>query len=872
MTDLLSSPVLGELRPDWSWLDGSAPDPQVLADARQSTQTLLADHGVTYAGDDRWRLDPAPVIVQADEWRALERGLVQRSQLLDAVLGDLYGARRLLADTLLPPLVVLSHPGFVRAVDQVRLPWAQPRQLVLAATDVVRDSAGVWCAVSDRTQAASGAGYAMEDRRVVAQVLAGPYRQAPIARLGPFFHALRVALHDVAPGCDGSGGPRADGPCADGPRADGPRAVLLTDGPDSATAFDQAYLAAMLGLPLVQGSDLVVRSGRLWMRGLEGPEPVDVVLRRVDAHWCDPLDLVRESRIGVPGLVRAVRAGTVSVVNPLGASVLESPALAAYLPRLAREVLGTDLELGSAPTWWCGDPVHLSHVLARLDDLVLVPSSGPCVAGAALDTASRDRLVDQVRAEPWAWTAQEPAGPADTNQGPAAAVLRTFAVAHDESYQVMAGGLARVWSASDAPPTDTHEPAPSLVGPPLSAVHPVPSSGALRLRATHAPSQGRPVAKDVWVLTADRLAPDDESGPVHETNERGPAGLSPRTAENLYWMGRYAERAEAQTRLLRAVVDRWDDYHTAPRSPGGQALHVLLRAVVHHDDANPATLRDLVHDATAPRSVAFATDALARAAQGVRDQLSTDTFGPLARIDRALAEPDQDVAPDGADPSDRVAALVREGTGATSGLRPVLDTVLESLLAVAGIAAEGLVRDAGWRFLDAGRRIERAQHIVDTLASTTVRAGPPEVDRLVSEAVLEVHESTITHRRRYPTTATVPALLDLLVHDDTNPRSLAFSTARLREDLQAVPSRRTDRPDHLLRDVAGLETELDAVVADSVSVGGRRERLAESLGSMSWRLEAAHDEIERLHFQHTAPQRTQTDLWGRPNVIFGGGE
>jgi uncharacterized alpha-E superfamily protein len=216
-----------------------------------------------------------------------------------------------------------------------------------------------------------------------------------------------------------------------------------------------------------------------------------------------------------------------------------------------------------------------------------------------------------------------------------------------------------------------------------------------------------------------------------------------------------------------------------------------------------------------------------------------------------------------------VAALVREGTATTSGLRPVLDTVLESLLAVAGIVAEGLIRDAGWRFLDAGRRIERAQHVVDTLAATVVRAGPPEVDRLVLEAVLEVHESTITYRRRYPTTAVVPGLLDLLVHDRTNPRSLAFSTDRLRDDLRAVPVGRPGAGQRdLLRDVSDLEAELDSVVA----VGGRRERLAESLSAMHWRLRAAHEEIERLHFQHTAPQRAQTDLWGRPNVALGGGE
>ena len=949
MTDLLSSPVPGaggDLRPDWSWLEGTAPDADALGTAQEGTATLLADHGVTYGDDDRWRLDPAPVIVRAAEWAALDRALVQRAELLDAVLRDLYGPRRLLTDALLPPAAVLSHPGFLRAVDGVRLPWSagqdDGRELVLTATDVVRDGDGAWCAVSDRAQAPSGAGYAMEDRRVVAQVLAGPYRQAPIARLGPFFHALRLALHDVAPHLDGPRSGRHGDDERSGEPRDEPRAVLLTAGPASETAFDQAYLAAMLGLPLVQGTDLVVRSGRLWMRGLEGLEPVDVVLRRVDAQWCDPLDLTRESRLGVPGLVRAVRAGTVSVVNPLGASVLESPALAAYLPRLARAVLGTDLALPSAPTWWCGEPTHLAHVLSRLDRLLLLPTApepgapgspsqglpAGAIAGWTLDAAEREQLADEIRQAPWAWTGQEPVGPnhghpvvgphhghpvdADAGaDGWRAAVLRTFAVAHAGSYQVMAGGLARVWS----PTSDESHAATRLdqvsEGPVVPAALVSSALGA--------------VAKDVWVLapSAAPPGPDDETArpAPHGEPERAPAGISPRAAENLYWMGRYAERAEAQTRLLRAVVDRWDDYRTGPQAAGGHALHVLLRTVVRHDDDGHAlplpTLRDLVHDATAPRSIAYAVDRLADAAQAVRDLLSTDTFGPLARIDRALADarlepaqaaeptstdedtdrgtalpPSSTVASSGdpwdvgvTDPSDAVAALVREGTATTSGLRPVLDTVLESLLAVAGIVAEGLTRDAGWRFLDAGRRIERAQHVVDTLAATAVRAGPPEVDRLVFEAVLEVHESTITYRRRYPTTAVVPGLLDLLLHDRTNPRSLAFSTDRLRDDLRAVPvpsrlGSGTDQRDHLLQGVADLETELDGVVADVVAVsrvsggpvGGRRERLAESLDSMRWRLRAAHEEIARLHFQPTAPQHTQPDLWGRPNVVLGGGE
>jgi uncharacterized circularly permuted ATP-grasp superfamily protein/uncharacterized alpha-E superfamily protein len=868
VTDLLSSPVTGpgaatQHRADWSWLPADdAPTEASLRAARDRVDTVLGDHGVTYGGGpdlDRWRLDPEPVIVRADEWATLDAALVQRAELLDAVLHDLYGPRRLLSDRLLPPTVVLSHPGFERAVDGLSLPGG--RELVLTATDLVRTTSGGWCAVADRTQAPSGAGYAMEDRRVLAQVLAGVYRQAAIARLGPFFHALRLALQRVAP-----------------PAAVEPRTVLLTAGPDSETAFDQAYLASMLGLPLVEGADLLVREGRVWMRGLEGLEPVDVILRRVDADWCDPLELRQGSRLGTPGLVRAVRAGAVSVVNPLGSSVLESPALLAFLPQLARTVLGADLALESAPTWWCGSPQERRHVLANLDRLVLLPTAqGPdasTVLGWTLSGTELAALTARIEAQPWAWVGQELVGPVDDgsgpDQGPRAAVLRSYAVAHEASYTVMAGGLARV------------------------------SAGQLVSSALGAQ------AKDVWVLAppnelvARPSAGEDEALLESGTGRTAASGISPRTAENLYWMGRYAERAENQARVLRAVIDRWDDFHGQVDTAGGRALAVLLRTLVLRDEDEPGpppgrlpTLRDLALDPQAPRAVARSVQRLNAAAQAARDQLSTDTFGPIARMERALRDERVRSRTEPAGPpaggtgtpaagADRgaatvaaaVAALGREGASATSGLRPVLDRVLESLLAISGMAAEGLTRDVGWRFLDAGRRIERAQHVVDTLAATAVRAGAPEVDELVLESVLLAHESAITYRRRFQAVPQVTGVLDLLVHDRTNPRSLAYSLDRLLDDLQAVPFswRSPDQRDHLLRDVTDLEAELDSVAAGAaIGAGGRRDRLVESLDSMRWRLRAAHVEVERVHFTRPAPLRSQTDLWGSSSATAAGG-
>ncbi|WP_028049458.1 circularly permuted type 2 ATP-grasp protein [Cellulomonas sp. URHD0024] len=846
MTDLLSSPrpagdVL-EHAADWSWLPDPAdvPSAPTLAHARDEAERLLADHGVTYGadrpdGDHPWHLDPLPVTIDEPEWARLDAALVQRAELLDAILKDAYGPRRLLTDRLLPPTVVLGHRGFERAVDGLRLPGG--RELVLTATDIVRDGSGAWCAVADRTQAPSGIGYAMEDRRVVAQVLSGIYRQASIQRLGPFFRSLRLALRAVAP--EGS--------------EEHPRIVLLTSGPSSETAFDQAYLASMLGLPLVEGTDLLVREGRVWMRGVEGLEPVDVILRRVDAEWCDPLDLRQGSRIGVPGLVRAVRAGTVSVVNPLGSSVLENPALLTYLPRLARVVLDQDLALASAPTWWCGEERSLKHVVSRLEELVILPTvhgtEVGSILGWTLSRRERERLAARISAEPWLWVGQEPVGPAGptvdgtpvgvgsdlpssegigpADLGPRAAVLRTYAVAHDGSYTVMAGGLARV--------AEGH-----VVSSALGAA-----------------------AKDVWVLssqaetTLEPWVPSDESAAGEAGQPRRPAtGISPRTAENLYWMGRYAERAEDTSRSLRVVIDRWDDFHRLPASAGGHALQVLLEPL-----GDSPSLRDLVLDRHSVGTVARSIRMLGSSAAAVRDQLSTDTFGPLARIERALR--DERSKTRGRTQADSLDLDTSHSNAATAGLRPALDRVLEGLLAIAGIASEGLVRDVGWHFLDAGRRIERAQNLIVSL-SALVQRRAADVDALVLESVLLSHESAITYRRRHQAAPTVADVLELLLHDRTNPRSLAFQLDRLREALTVIPlaGGSPDQRDHLLADVVDLLDELDAATfAAAVTDDGRRTRLAEALESMLWRLRSTADEIERVHFVKVAPSRSLEDPW-----------
>ncbi|MCE0767853.1 circularly permuted type 2 ATP-grasp protein, partial [Pseudonocardia kujensis] len=646
-------------------------------------------------------------------------------------------------------------------------------------------------------------GYAMANRRVVARVLSALHRRSRIRRLGPFFEAVRAGLQAGR---------------------DDRRIVLLHPGPDSETAYEQAMLSSLLGLPLVLGSELTVRDGRLWQHSLGRLDPVDVVLRRLDADRCDPLDLRPDSRLGVPGLLEAARLGTVTVLNGLGAGVAENPGLLPFLPAVCRELLGEDLLLPSVPTWWCGDPASLSHVRARLGELVLAPVArghAP-VRGADLDAAGRAALLARIGAEPHAWAAQQEVvlstAPVVTDAGAESrpVTLRTFAVASGAGWEVLDGGLGAA--------------APALAGGPTPA-------------------------KDVWVVgerpeRATAGTPDEAGG-----GSTAPAGVSPRVAEELFWLGRYAERAEDTARLLRAVTDRWADFRTSPEPAGAGALRALLvatseitrttpgfAALPPDDDPGPE-LRSLLHDRTRPGTLGFAVHRLIRAAQAVREQLPTDSWLVLGRLDivlrRLAARAWSDTGPDTEPDTELDAGEVSEG----------LNRVLEGLLALAGTTAESLVRDAGWRLLDAGRRVERAQHVVALLAATLGDAPRGPADRLVVESVTIVAESVLTHRRRSAGRPGIAPLLDLLLADRDNPRAVAHQLDRLADDLAHLPGGVPGSFDAACARLAAADT---AALAARDTADGTRPALRALLAGLGADLDRLAEDIAAAHF---TPQR-----------------
>ena len=721
----------GDLLPGWTELAAEldAIGGPGLSGLTGRVDRLLEDDGVTYtpvagvAGDpsaptaepERWRLDPLPLVVEDAEWTRLEAGLIQRSTLLDAVLTDVYGSAKLIENGLLPPELIYQHPDYLRPAYGITIPGAH--QLFFHAVDICRAASGEFQALGDRTQAPSGAGYAMADRRVVSRVLPDLFRRSAPRGLGAFFHTMRSALASVAPN-----------------EAEDPRVVVLTPGTHSETAFDQAMLASLLGVPLVESADLTVRRGRLWMRSMGRFEPVDVVVRRVDAFWSDPLDLKPGSRLGVVGLAEACRRGTVTVVNTLGSGVLESPGLAPFLPRLARAVLGETLKMPSVPTFWCGEDTQRSHVLAHLEQMVVRPTGrGKSVFPATMSRAELENWRLRLDAEPTRWVGQQVApfseAPMAAEGGlvPGQMSMRLFTVSHGSGYVAMPGSLGRVQDSE---------------------------------LATAGRGRGS-VAKDVWVRTGRAEVPDRREGRVWLYEgplvqpDRPDSTSSPRVLEDMFWLGRYAERTEDLTRLLIVARERVDDFRFRPEHLGAGCVPVMLNAVTEVSGtrgfpagADPLPrIRDLMLDAFEVGTVAQSMYRLREAARSVRDQLSGDTWMVLGATDRAVAELSE-----------------TSGDGGMA-LASTQAAVLTGMLSLSGLASENMVRDPGWYFMDIGRRLERAQQVTALLRSTLIRSHSSAVDSLVIESVLAASESGVTYRRRYRARIQVATMLELLLLD-----------------------------------------------------------------------------------------------------------
>ncbi|SIR87439.1 Uncharacterized conserved protein, circularly permuted ATPgrasp superfamily [Williamsia sterculiae] len=852
----------GEIRSVWADLIGTfaRTGDSGLRQATQRVAATVRDDGITYnahtAADTTqtrsWVLDSIPLAIDGAEWAGLERGLAQRALLLDALLTDIYGEQRTIATGLLPPELVYGHPGYLRKA--ARLPTPGPHALFLHAADIGRTASGEFVVYADRTQAPSGIGYAIADRRVLSRAfprMFGRFGPRPIAG---FIAALRSALIGCAPD-----------------DVTEPTVAVLSPGSLSETAFDQAHLASVLGFPLVEAADLVVRDGGLYMRSLGRFKRVDVLLRRVDAPWVDPLDLRSDSRLGVAGLVEIIARGQVGVVNTLGSGVLENPALHTLLPRLAPALIDEDLLMGSVSTWWAGDPTQRTVIRDDAASLVLTNfHTGEEFVGPLQSARRIDELRARVEAETWQWTARGmehysvapsvvPGGSGAQLLRPAPVGLRSFAVAQTGGYAVMPGGLGQV-----------------LADGPLGAAM-VSVAG-----------------KDVWV-SSESSAPtritDTQSTPADAVEPSGGAEsswASPRVVSDLFWLGRYGERAEVANRLLKVVRERYEDYRFRPWMNGTRSMPLLLIAaatvtanpqlVADVDAATPPDDDDVSEALTViaeltvarhvPGTVAHSTDRLTASARAVRDQLSTSTWMVLSSVDRALNTLRSVLHPESSSPRVGVPRADR-GEASSDDAGPELDVVelgraqsevLNGLLALTGLQAESMVHDPGWLFMDMGRRLERGITLADLNRVVLDIRHDPDTEQALLEAYLVANESSVIYRRRNRGIIRPVAVLALLLFDETNPRSMIFQLTGIRGDLVGLPEEIRSAPaERIVEDLIAELRRVDPTDLVAVAGDGRRELLTELMTTIGDGLRELSTVLGRTRF---APPADLQPLWG----------
>jgi uncharacterized circularly permuted ATP-grasp superfamily protein/uncharacterized alpha-E superfamily protein len=817
----------GEVRPHWRALTDSITTIGLAGFACrwEEGRRLIQENGITYNvyGDPRgfdrpWPLDPIPFVVAEDEWSLIEQAIRQRATLLNALLADFYGGQRLLRENHFPAELVFRHPGFLRPCCDIHV----PRSIYLHnySADLVRSADGRWRVLADHTQAPSGAGYALENRLVSQRVLPDVFRVSNVRRVADSFQAYREMLRGLVMR-----------------QKENPRIVLLTPGPYNETYFEHAFLARYLGYTLVEGGDLTVRDNCVFLKTLGGLLPVDVIIRRQDDSFCDPLELRDDSVLGIPGLVQATRAGNVAVVNALGSGLLESSAPAAFLPALCKHVLSEDLRMPAVATWWCGDPQGLDYVVDHLSCLVIKRSFPTgrhhSIFGANLTERARQRLAARIKQVPHDYVAQEQVALSlapvwdEGRLAPRHLVLRVFAVANEDSYNVIPGGLTWI------------------------------SAGAESLTASMRNGGG---SKDTWVTS---------SAPITQTTllpsatnlvaiSRATFDLPSRVADNLFWLGRYVERIDSAVRVSRAILSRLQE---PDRASAGLDAGVRMLCGLGHLPARPGTNAQessrngreselehdmllMIYDATQKSSIGWLLDQLRRVAWLLRDRFSADAWHILNRFNQQFT------------------TRPRNDPLQLGSTRSLLDDALMTLSAFGGLAAESMTRGDGWRFLEIGRRLERAFQMIECLRNGL---EPDVADQSADlQTLLEIADSSLTYRSRYLTSIQTDLVIDLLLLDEANPRSAAFQLLRLREHVEELPERpERARRSNEMKIVLRLLTAVQLAEASDLirtDENGAWAGFNSLLAGLGTGLRALSETIGRHYFDHTVASRQLTSF------------
>ncbi len=784
----------------------------------------LKENGVTYnvynsenGANRAWKLDPIPFLIHEKEWQTIEKGIKQRATLLDLMLKDIYGPQHLIKNAIIPAELVFDNTGFMLPCFDLKQKFQN--QLIMYACDMARGPDGKMWLLDNRTQSPSGSGYALENRTVMAKVFPELNKNIYRNRLSPYFNHLQQTVASLGNISN-----------------ENPNVVFLTPGPGNETYFEHVYLSSYLGYTLVQGSDLLVRDGFVWLKSLEGLERVDVIIRRVDDEWCDPLELRQNSLLGVPGLLQVMRMGNVAVINPPGASVVENYGLMAFMENSCRFLLNESLLMNSVATWWCGQPKELNFVLNNLPRLIIKKANRKqgfrtqyC---RLLSIAELQELRQMIIQNPKEFVAQEEVSLSTTPSfidgklEPRFAAIRTFMVSDGTDYKVMQGGLTRSSSVKDK----------FVISNQLGGI-----------------------SKDTWIVTDNPTEHYDRlvvrKGPNSQQNN----SLTSRNAENLFWVGRLYERTMSLTSFLKIVLDRLNENVNDKGQKQQAYLVVLLKSLTHltqtypgfaeeNDDSifeNPeAELFVLINDLKKAGSIAYNIQSLLNTANQVSEKWTSDTRRILNLLEDSLQS--------------------LKNTPSINQLSHRLDKLYTRLFGFYGNVFETLPRDNGFYLFEAGKNIERILSLISVLRSAFSFKNNEEVESVILEAVLENHHLLTQYRHIYKSQWSLMAVLDMVLLEKNLPYTLSSLLDRLSYCLSHLPkstsANRLGIDEKIVLEASTIIKLIDAESLVKVDADtGYRSELDKTLEQVYDLISRVTGSLSSLYFSHSVIQHSLLD-------------
>ncbi|WP_178988555.1 circularly permuted type 2 ATP-grasp protein [Winogradskyella schleiferi] len=825
--ELLTSKM--DIKDNWKVLSQnlSKIGPENLALKQTEIDWLLAENGVTYnvyndpKGLNRpWDLNVVPYIIHQNEWNKVEKGIQQRAELLNLVLKDLYGKRELLKNGIIPPEVIYAHSGFLRSCDKIQ--YKTSKQLLIYAADLARGPDGRLWVVNDRTQAPSGMGYALENRFSTSKIFPELYTNINVAQPSNFFNDLNELLLNSAT-----------------TNVESPMVVILTPGPHNETYFEHSYLSSFLGHPLVKGNDLVVRHGKVWLKSLKGLKQVDVILRRIDDSFMDPLELREDSYLGVAGLLEAVRLQNVTIVNPIGSGVLENPALNPFMKNICKYFLDADLMLPQIASWWCGQEKERKHVLEDLSSFVVKridrSNREHIYFCEFLDKKALENLKKEILNYPHKFVAQEKISFSTapnfvkSELEPRKISCRTFAIAKDSSYSVMPGGLVRV---------------------------------APEREELFVSNQRGGTSKDFWVVN-DLPQPNLQNYSWNKSNSSASTGLNDvpsNTAENLFWSGRYIGRALVTARYLRMVLSQMTHAQYNDRKPESESLKILFQSITKITSTFPGFMSEndevlnnplkeikaIILDENKVGSFAQSMQSFNTSYYSLRNLWSRDMWRVFDGIQK------------------HIKTLKKEDSYTVFKLTNFFDKIITRLIAFMALTEESILVRQGLLLYFIGLQLENSAMNIEKFRALLIVNYDEELEYEILESLLNSHESLNIYRYSYNSYLSLENVLNLIILDKEYARSLTYQMHRLKKDIDKLPVTNKNAElticqqnmNIVISKMEGLNiTDLLTINPES----NMRDNLDHSLSELSDLLHTTSLSISDTYFNHSQPQKQLVD-------------